>query len=237
MFKAFLRLILIAIFAAFMAILGVFTLREIGLRQQFIAAPHDWFERPNWDVYQASTKDLCGTELEKLAGGRIIAAKLEFNDQKWEVGCSGAGLTGFLLARPETDWLFDVRTDDNAALVALVKVLGPFDRLKHFGITSPLQRALHTLRKEAPQWLYGADPETLTRFHFASAFWIETALEFNFDFVVADDLPNSANNLSKREVEELRRRNKRIIWNATISEEKTPPYSVHGVMTEQPKLQ
>jgi hypothetical protein len=237
MIQAFLRLILIAIFAAFMAILGVFTLREIGLRQSFVAPPHPWFDRANWDVYKASTKDLCGTDLERHAGGRIIAAQLEFRDLKWGVACSNAGLTGFLRARPETDWLFDVEVDDNAALVALVKELEPFDRLKHFGVTSPLQRAMRTLRKEAPQWLFGADPETLTRFHFASAFWIETALEFDFDFVIADDVQGSAHNLSNREVEELKRRNKRIIWNATVSKEKTPPYSVHGVMTEEPKLQ
>lgn len=237
MISAFLRLILIAVCAAFVAILGVFTVREIGFRQAFVAPPHAWFSRPNWDVYKAPTKDLCGTELAKHAGGRIIAAQLEYRDEKWGVECSNAGLKGFLLARPEVDWLFDVEIDDNLVLQALVKELEPFDQLKHFAITSSLPRTIRILRKEAPQWLFAADPALLTRFHLFSSLWIETSLEFEPDFVIADDLPNSPYNLSQREVDELKRRSKAILWNAIVSKEKTPPYSVHGVMTEEPKLQ
>ncbi|MGE0527460.1 MAG: hypothetical protein AB7P49_10385, partial [Bdellovibrionales bacterium] len=107
-----------------------------------------------------------------------------------------------------------------------------FDARKKFAVYTSSQRAARFLRKKAPQWLFAADTASLLRFQIFSNLWIETAMDFWPDFVIVPQTGFPA--LTAREVEELKRRHKRIIWNAIEDTSAARPAYIDGVMTSRP---
>ena len=86
------------------------------------------------------------------------------------------------------------------------------------------------LRKKGPQWLFAADPASLVRMQLFTSLWIETAVDFWPDFVIAANDASLPTRLTERLARELERRHKRIVWEGN----ENPLIPVQGRVTENP---
>ncbi len=211
MLSAIFRLFSITIGTLIATALAILFVRWAGLRQTHSPPAHPWFAQATWDFRQPTPDETCSKE-RKIPADGIAWLKVFYQDGRWVLGCEGAGmpLEEKLAQSPQQNWLIEVGAIDLGPLDDLIKDLNQFDKNKNFAIYSSSQRVARYLRKKSPQWLFAADAASLVRLHLFASFGIETILEFWPDFVL--QFPgDKVTSLSPREVQELERRQKRVI--------------------------
>ena len=229
MFAAFRRLLIISAASISLVFLGLFFARKMGSLQVFAPPPHPWFKLDEWRVFVPAAEALCKAPKES---DWIVELPVKFQNGRWEVPCPGGAraINEVLSDSPHANWMLKVEANDTANLDRLVDNVDAFDRNKRIAIRTESQRVARYLRKKAPQWIFAADSVTLLRFQMFESMWLETAMDFWPDFVIT---PIDSHHLRPRAAEELKRRHKRIIWdaqNATLQ----PRFPIHGIMTTRP---
>ncbi|MGE4131648.1 MAG: hypothetical protein AB7F86_08410 [Bdellovibrionales bacterium] len=186
--------------------------RWAGLRQQFVAPKHPWFELNQWKLVDLEPGRTCLAErLAQAETTDIVVIRTFQKERAWWVDCPAKQkLTEFLQAHPRPHYLIHVDTKDTVGLEPLAEELKAFDSQMSFGIWSSTQSAARFLRKTAPNWLFAADAASLLRLHLFASLGVETAFEFWPDFVI-EDPKDPLTKLTAREREELDRRKKPII--------------------------
>ncbi len=233
MMAAVLRLVLITVSALTLTFFALFLVRQLGLQQSFAAPPHKWSEIPEWKIVAPSAQKLCKPEPFTIAADEIIAVPVRPIESGWTIDCPDKNqkleLKEWLAHVPFVNILLQVHASEAQNLDNLVDSVGSFDKEKYFGVVSSSQKVSRALRKKAPQWLYAADPASLLRLQIFTSMWIETAMDFWPDFVIAGENEDpQSSHLTPRLIDELARRQKRVIW----ADEKTkPPFPVHGILT------
>ncbi len=211
MLAAIFRLFTITLGTLIVTGLALLSIRWAGLRQTHSPPVHPWYSLSTWDFRQPTPEENCNKEREIPTDG-IAWLKVFYKDGRWELSCEGVSLSlaDKIAQSQQQNWLIEVGSIDLGPLDDLIKDLSQFDKNKNFAIYSSSQRVARYLRKKSPQWLFAADAASLVRLHLFSSMGIETILEFWPDFVLQfpDDKVTS---LSPREVQELERRQKRVI--------------------------
>jgi hypothetical protein len=236
MAQAILRLVVISIGCLMVAIFAVIGIRWMGLQQSFQAPSHPWFQRPFWAIFTPNGEDLCGkadwqAQIPDKNWIVEIPVKRLGQEDDWILSCQkNVRLADFLKSTKQSDFLLAVQAHDTWSLDKLVEIVDNAGADKHFAVISDAQKVLIYLRKKAPQWLFAADSASLLRLRTYESFYIESAMDFWPDFVITgSDTPESVH-LDAPMVQELERRKKRVIWNAS----EDPRIPVQGIMTNRP---
>lgn len=215
MISAFVRLIAISATALILIVFAVVFIRWMGLQQVFAAPPHEWFGQTYWSVFEP-IKNPC-TEIQNIKEKTtLVLITVQFKNENWSLSCDGKDtpLAEFLKSSSHPNWILHVKSVDSTHLDPLVKTLSSMDQDKRFGILTDSQRAARYMRTKGPQWLFAADSSSMLRMQLFTSLWIETAMDFWPDFVIATNDPSSSSKVSPRLAQELERRGKRIIWGA-----------------------
>lgn len=229
MLSAFIRLGLISLGSLIVIVLAVVFVRWMGFQQGFAEPSHPWYQQSQWNIEKPS--DVCSNF--KQSPGAIAYANVHFHEGAWLVECRAGTLPldQVLKNSPHPDWLLHVKANDSANLDNLVEIVGAHDATKKFGVMTDSQRASRFLRKKSPQWLFAADPASLLRLQIFSSLWIETAMDFWPDFVVATNDASLPTHLNVRMADELIRRHKRIVWQG----DENPLIPVQGRIVDTPR--
>lgn len=228
MAHAFIRLGVISFASLIVIIFAVFLVRTLGFQQGFAPPSHPWFSQTDWTVYQPT--EIC-SNFKQPSPDAMILAQVKFVDGDWLVDCKEHQTLDQLLKNSaHPNWILNVKTNDSGNLDKLVEIVGSHDRQKKFGFASNSQRASRFLRKKGPQWLFAADHASLLRMQMFTSLWIETAMDFWPDFVIAGSDITKSSHLSERLARELGRRHKRIVWHG----DENPPFPVQGRVTTNP---
>lgn len=233
MLEAVVRLVAITLGVVILTVLAVVLVRWIGAHQEFQQPPHVWFEKPQWNVTAPTLEELCAKP-PAAQDGRIVMVPIHRSrEQGWQVPCpAGAvALDQFIERATNTDWILKIDEKDTPDLEKLVDGLSRFDRDRRFAVYAPAQKVARVLRKQAPQWLFAADTASLLRLHLFSSLYLAPAIDFWPDFVIASPDSKDGSRLSENEAKELRRRNKRILWNSLVDPQAQPAYDVDGRIT------
>ena len=231
MVRAVARLFAIAVMSIMVGVLAVLFVRRMGSMQNFAEPSHVWFKSAHWTIYTPPPDELCAPTFQPSAS-LLVEITTRYKNNVWEVTCPDGPrpLAELLSHTPVLDWVLKVEAVDTAYLDKLVDIVGPHDKTMRFAILSSSQRVARYLRKKSPQWLFAADSATLLRLQLFESLWIEPAVDFWPDFVVTPESVGSKSALGPRAAEELRRRHKRIIWDAR-GEPVKPTYPIHGTIT------
>lgn len=234
MLSAFLRLLLITLSTLILALFTLFFVRQLGLQQSFAAPEHKWFALSTWDIIAPSAEKLCKFDVS-IAKDQILEMPTRFREGNWVLDCPDKNVTILLkdaLSKVNVvNILLQVNATETQNLDNLVETVGSFDRTRNFGIASLSQKVTRVLRKKAPQWLFAADSASVLRLQLFTSLWIESAMEFWPDFVIAGrDDDTKVSRLAPRLVEELARRHKPIIW---ADPSVKPPFEVQGTLTRR----
>ena len=226
MVNAILRILFVSL-AVVAVVAGFIVLARNTARQEPQTPPHPWFDRPMWHVRAPTAADLCARP-PAAAPDVILVLPVHRTPARWQVACpTEPALDEYLAASPHADWLIDVAAGAGEDLDDFVKVVSRVPG-KRIGIHAASQRAARALRKKEPRWVYAADDASLLRLHLFTSLFLETVVEFWPDFVIAGDRVQGANRLTAREVAELNRRRKRILWDGG-PDASVPTYPVDGV--------
>lgn len=235
MFAAIARLVSITIGVVTLTVLAVVVVRWVGTKQEYQAPHHVWFEKADWKVEVPDTDSLCKTPPPLKEGVILMVPVHRSRTEGWQVECKEPiALTTLLEKSLHADWMLKIDANDIPDLDKLVDSVGKFDGQKRFAVVAPAQKVARQLRKLAPQWLFAADSAALLRLHLFSSLQIAAATEFWPDFVIASMNPTDGSRLNTHEVEELKRRQKRILWNTLANPEAKPPFPVDGTLTRSP---
>jgi hypothetical protein len=219
---AFIRLGIISLVSLIVIIFTVFLVRTLGFQQGFAVPSHPWFALDFWTVYEPA--DIC-SNFKQPAPDAMILARVKFVEGDWLLDCKERlTLDQLLKSSAHPHWILNVKTNDSGNLDKLVEIVGSHDRQKKFAFASNSQRASRFLRKKGPQWLFAADHASLLRMQMFTSLWIETAMDFWPDFVIA------GSDMTERLARELGRRHKRIIWQG----DENPLIPVQGRVTANP---
>jgi hypothetical protein len=234
MIESIVRLISITLVACFLILFAVVFIRWLGSQQKYEVPSHTWFKRARWTIVEPPVDDVCSHP--EVPEGDILAVKVERTDDfKWRLPCkTPEGLGHFLDRSHQPDLLLIIDEDSTEGLDDLVQTLSAHDAKMRFAISASAQSVARYLRKMGPQWLFAADSASLLRLHLFESLWMEPAMDFWPDFVLASSVRTYGARLSRREIAELHRRRKRVIWNEAASSEAPPPeYSFDGVLTKR----
>lgn len=237
------RLLAIAAGVVILTVFALVFVHQMGLRQEFSAPPHPWFQKPDWAIVAPPLDTIC--QDAPAFPGEIVMVEVQKRPEGWVVPCTLSRHLIEILERSEQkDWLLylppahanrrGAPTDDPPDLDKLVDNLRNFDRTMRFGVWAPAQNVARDLRKRAPQWVFAADSASLLRLHLFTSLFISTATEFWPDFVIASDNASDGTRLIASEVDELHRRKKRVIWNAIASPGQRPAFVPDGTLTSRP---
>ncbi len=226
MLNAFLRLLAITAGSLILIFFAVVFVRWMGFQQEFAAPPHAWFEQKYWNVY--APEKPCGKVKQPSDPQTMIMVTVKSSEGDWIIDCpENTPIDDLLKSSAHPNWILRVKAHDSANLDKLVEIVGNYDTRKKFGFVSDSQRASRFLRKKGPQWLYAADPASLLRLQIFTSLWIETAMDFWPDFVLATNDSSLPTHLSERIAKELARRQKRIVWQG----DENPLIPVQGRVT------
>ncbi len=211
MLSAVLRLLTITVGTLVATGLLLLLVRWAGLHQNHTAPSHPWFDIAEWKFRQPTREEACSKKGE-IPAENIAWLKVRFADEQWYVACEGPPISVAekITASEQKNWLIEVGAIDLGPLDKLIEDLSALDKKKNFAVYSSSQRVARYLRKKSPQWLFAADAASLVRLHLFASFGIETILEFWPDFVLQFPADKTTR-LSPREVQELERRQKRVI--------------------------
>ena len=212
MVKAFLRLGLITVATLILTVFAVFFVRNLGLKQQFAAPPHDWFQNLNWTLVEVDAESVCTQPPQPSE--HILVLPIHRTTDRWEIACpEKLTLPEFFPKTTHRDWLLSIDVTDNTAIDRFIEELSAFENSKRFAIVGRSQNVLRAIRKKAPQFLYAADAQSMVRLHMFSSLYLETVFDFWPDFVILDesDNPKATHKVNEREEKELLRRQKRIV--------------------------
>lgn len=234
MLNAFLRLLLITIGSLILAFFAVFFVRQMGFHQVFAPPQHKWFELKEWNVISPSAENLCNQKLE-IAEDQILELPVRFREGVWILDCPDKNvalpLKDTMAQVKAVHILLQVNANETQNLDNLVEIVDSYDSKKNFGVASVSQKVSRYLRKKAPQWLFASDSASLLRMQLFTSLWIETAMEFWPDFVIAGtDEDTNVEHFNPRLIAELARRHKPIIW---ADQRIKPPFEVRGFLTKQ----
>ena len=188
-------------------------------------------------------KDECSLEGLKRAQtenpSAIFVIQLALNDEfKWQVRCQPDYPLSLLLEKfPRGSFLFDVLGKSNLELNGLIASLNSIQDNPSVGIVSSSHIVSKMLRKEFPQWLFGADPTSMVKARFFNSLYIESMADLWPDFIALKANIKPSEKLHPRLIAELIRRKKLLIWeddgtDAEIPAELKP--EIRGVMTNRP---
>lgn len=234
MVAAFLRLLLITVGSLILAFFAVFFVRQMGLHQTFAPPQHKWFELKEWNVLSPSAENLCKMKLD-IAENQILELAIRFRSGMWIIDCPDKNVTlplkDALIQVKAVHILLQVNANETENLDNLVEIVGSYDARKNFGVASVSQKVSRAFRKKAPQYLFASDSASLLRMQLFTSLWIETAMEFWPDFVIAgQNEDTNVEHFNPRLIEELARRHKPIIW---ADQSIKPPFQVRGFLTKQ----
>lgn len=231
MIAALVRMVVIAAATILLSILVVFAVRYVGLQQTFAPPPHPWFAQKYWKIY---APDACHGRVEVPSPDWIVQLSVRGYEGAWRIECADKANAPFLkdvLAHSKhPNWLLKVRAIEVDGLDEFVETVGAHDKQKLFAIYAPSQKAARYIRKKSPQWLFAADSAALLRLQVFGSLWMETAIEFWPDFVIANDDPTYPARLSPRLTNEMVRRFKRVIWEER-DQNSTPTIPIDGILT------
>lgn len=241
MVQAFLRLCAITLGVLLVCFLGASFVRWMGEKQAFKVPPHPWFERAEWNIWEADSKTVCTTpniETSLPDPKWIVGVQLVQHGDKWVLACDPEiEVQKFFQQQAHKDWMLIFKGSSTRGLDGLIKELEPLNRSKFFAAKADSQKVSIYLRKKQPQWLFAADRSSLLRYYLFASLWIETAIDFWPDFVVVEK--EDAARWNSRLANEMQRRQKRLIWHENAGEHgaDTPvpdSVSTQGVMTNRP---
>ena len=228
MTNAILRIVLVTLAVVLVVAGFILTVRQAG-QQNGQTPPHPWFERATWDVRAPSVETLCSTPPPNTADV-IFWLPVRKVPTGWQVRCAAATAPDeFLKSTPHADWLIDVEAGAGEDLDNFVDIV---DKVagKRIGIHARSQRAARALRKKAPHWIFAADDASLMRLHLFTSLFLESVFDFWPDFVIAEGgARRAAAQLTAREVTEVRRRRKRVLWDQGTGDEPAP-FEVDGIL-------
>lgn len=236
MIKAFLKLAAIGISVILLSFLIVFGVRLLGSQQTFAQPHHAWMARPFWWIYRPSAEALCQTaDVDTLIPSPdwIVVLPVVRNDQEWIVPCKNPKTVHDFLQTKHVDWLLDVKAHDTWNLDDLITAVNSTLPNKNIGAWADSQKVSLYLRKKSPEWLFAADTAALVRFRMYISLWIESAIDFWPDFVIASFAPSGPFRFDIRGSGELARRKKRIVWEWN-DESQQPEVPIQGIMTNRP---
>lgn len=237
--SAFLRLVLITVISVIFLGAGLLGLRIAGSLQSFEKVHHPWMER-NFLLILNKECSLAGLERsQQEQPDAILTLNLKpKEDETWEVECEPAYPLGEVLRKmPKGSFIFNINSSGDLGFENLKRDLKALENNRSVGLMSPSHTVSKRLRKEFPQWLFGADPTTLVKLHLYEALFIETMADVWPDFFVTGPDPRAPEFLAARLVQELVRRKKLIIWNDDDPNQTIPSSlypQVNGVMTKRP---
>jgi len=229
MFHAILRIGLVTL-AVVLVIVGLITMARVAGRQVGQVPPHPWFEKPTWDVRAPAAEALCAHG-SPAATDAIYLLPVRKSAAHWQVSCAAAPtLENFLAESNHRDWLFEIEAGAGEDLDNFVDIVNGVAGLR-VGVLAHSQRAARSLRKKMPGWVFAADDASLLRLHMFTSLYLESVFDFWPDFVIADGGGRShgARELQPREVVEVQRRRKRVLWDAGENDAH-PPYAVDGIV-------
>jgi hypothetical protein len=229
MLQAVLRLTSITTGTLILSFFALFFMRWMGTQQGFQAPPHPWFDQQEWNILELNASSDCETQLPRDWAAYIHVRKVE---GVWQAQCQKLKPLKEMLAISSTrNWLLAVDANETSGLDELVEIMSAHDQDKVFAIHARSQTVGRYLRKRGPQWIYAADTASLLRLHLFASLWLETAMEFWPDFVIASSASlETGGELNSREADEIKRRQKRVLWRETKPDE-TPPIPVQGRLT------
>ena len=216
MYSAVLRIIAITAGCLILGVFAVFFIRTMGLKQNFAPPPHKWFENTEWRIWNPP-----GCVPGPAPNGWIRAITVHSKNGEWLDECGQPVAESI---KDASDVLLIVKATETELLDKLVENVGAFDRTKRFAVAAEAQRVARSLRHKAPQWIFAADSASLMRLRLFSGLWIETAIDFWPDFVIATSSGSHA--FEPRMRQELTRRGRRIVWQGEAA-----PYPVQGFMS------
>ncbi len=120
-------------------------------------------------------------------------------------------LQQFVEAFPNTPFLLNILVRYPEKIHELVPVLQSLNIEPRVILQSPFASALRELRKELPQWIYGIDPSTVTRFLLMKSLFIETFADLKADVFIAEAKSQGQYIFDERLLAELKRRHKKIV--------------------------
>lgn len=229
MLHALVRLIAITVGAVFLLFCGLFFMRWVGSQQAFQAPPHPWFAKTNWTVLEPLSAAACDPQVPQ--DWAVYVGVFRKNGEWWVKCDQPQPLSEVLQRSPTKDWLLAVEGVETKDLDKFVDIVSKHDKDKVFAIHARSQIVARYLRKKSPQWIYAADTASLLRLHLFTSLWLETAMDFWPDFVIADEADKEHGaRLSEREAHEMQRRQRRVIWREAPGAEK-PDIPVQGLLT------
>jgi hypothetical protein len=229
MLRAFLRLGLITITTLILLFSALFFMRWIGGQQGFQAPPHPWFELATWNIVEPPASSACQPQ---VTNDWVVYVHIRKVEGEWSVECQkSTSLADVLRNSTVRNWLLAVTANETSDLDKFVDIVSRHDQEKVFAIHARSQTVARYLRKKSPQWIYAADTASLLRLHLFNSLWLETAMEFWPDFVIASRKGlETGGDLRPREADEMKRRQKRVIWREAEPGE-NPLIPVQGRLT------
>jgi hypothetical protein len=233
MLEAALRLVSITALILILAVFAVIFTRWTGSYQEYQEPPHVWFQVRHWRVLEPAPDQVCAHPL--APPNWVLQAPVRRSATgEWEIPCTKPlALAAILKSSAQPDWMLKLTSGDTAGLDDLVKTVNAFEGKKRFAINAGAQKVARYLRKKAPEWLFAADTASLVRLHLFESLWMEPAIDFWPDFVIASTHSEDGSRLSVREAKELHRRKKRILWNEVVSPDDKPLFPIDGVLTNR----
>lgn len=238
MLGAVLRLFLIAVGSVILTFLAVLLVRWMGSGQTYQAPPHAWFAKDYWRIYSGPTETLCNTpDVQTLVPDAqwIVRVPIKWDGERWIIPCANPiPITEFIAKQKHADWMLDIHGLDTWGMDKLIEGFEPLSSGRRFGAITHSQKVAKALRKQAPQWVFEADSSSILRLKVFQRLWLETAMDFWPDFVLISGEVTNQERLDKKNVSELSRRHKRIIWDVDASRGVLPDFPIHGIMTGRP---
>jgi hypothetical protein len=231
MVGSILRLLAITLGAVILAFFAVIFVRSLGRHQQYQTPPHAWFSEAQWTIVRPAPEAVCTSSPPKPEDIFEVPVR-KSRAGEWVVPCNQQTETPVATALQNIKAqriLLNVQAGKIEDLDKLVDSLSPLDAHKQIAVLAKAQDVARDLRKRAPQWLFAADSASLLRLHVFESLYLEPAMDFWPDFVIASTNLEDGTSLNAREVDELHRRHKRVLWNQ--AESSTPaPFPVDGVL-------
>lgn len=223
MLNAILKVVGISLVTVILCAGIVLMTRVNAFRQTAQVPPHAWFEHPTWDIAAPAIDQWCANPTGPRSAGEILMLPVRKTPTQWEVACPAhLSLEAALKRAQPADVLFEIEAGAPEDLDNFVDIVTN-SSVKRVGVHAASQRAARHLRKKEPGWVFAADDPSVLRLHMFTAMYLEPAIDFWPDFVLAD--AGDQNGFNAREVTELHRRLKRIVW---VDRTRQPDYPVDG---------
>jgi hypothetical protein len=220
--------VVIAVIAAFLGALawGILKTYETTKAPPSSSWTHPLAQMKVWDLHRPSQcKDINALkeEIRKIPKDHILFLDIQPKKEQWIVFCNpgssgeffqrwqeGLSLSDLLTTLQSGPYvIFNVQASQKPESEDLLKLLSGFEKSERVGVISPSRMPLEEIRKERPQWFFGADRTSLTKVQTLRALYLVGLAPLWADFYVIT--PEDTLNFEPRTLEFLKEQGKVLI--------------------------